>query len=261
MIFPKSERVIFDKNPLEQVICQLRFLPILAIISKEPAEFQERVRATHPKYEKTITVMPKPIADLLATLPVAPNFPEAMVYKFTTVDGKSEIDLTRDFIAVATTKYRRWEEFEQTIRLAASNFEALYNPGSYTRIGLRYRNVIDRQVCGLDNVPWKELIRQSVVGLLAESEGEVSGQIRAMESQCQIDLDVDNEHVAIRNGLIGAAGENQKYAIDADFYAEGEITIGDVFSILGRFNEEARNLFNWTIAARLRKALGPIPVK
>src|SRR5258708_12324597 len=52
MLFPESERVIYDKNPLQQVICQLRFPPILRINTEVPVAFQERVKQDYPFYQE-----------------------------------------------------------------------------------------------------------------------------------------------------------------------------------------------------------------
>ena len=40
-MFSASERVLYGKRQLIEVICQLRFPTILSISAKEPAEFQE----------------------------------------------------------------------------------------------------------------------------------------------------------------------------------------------------------------------------
>ncbi|MCH7755956.1 TIGR04255 family protein, partial [candidate division KSB1 bacterium] len=54
MPFPEVKRVIYKKNPLDRVICQLRFSPILKIDAEIPAEFQDMIRADFPNYsEKT----------------------------------------------------------------------------------------------------------------------------------------------------------------------------------------------------------------
>ncbi len=259
MVFPDSERVIFSNNPLEQVICQLRFQPILSITAKEPAEFQELIRQRHPGYERILSAIPKEIADLIALLPAAPSIPETTVFKFLTDDKKTEIDLTRDFVAVATTNYVRWEDFASTIDLATHALESIYKPAFYTRIGLRYRNVIDRAKCGLTNVPYNELVKKSVAGLLDEPQVDIASKITASETQTLIDLDQPSDHLVMRNGLMPKQGEDRRYAIDADFYSEGNIAIGQVLPILGRFHNEARNLFNWIITPRLRNALGPTP--
>jgi len=262
MVFPDSRWVIFNKNPLKQVICQLRFPPILAITSQEPVAFQELVRGTHPGYERALTIIPKAFADLLASLPVPQNvLPEGIVYKFFTLDRKTEIDLTRDSVSVATTSYKRWEEFEAVIRLAKEALETTYEPTSYSRIGLRYIDVIERETCGLSQVPWKDLIKSSVVGLLAESHTNITDHIAAMNSQTLFTLGLPDENLMVRNGFMSATAEGtQQYGIDADFYKEGNSASGEVLAILRRFNREARNFFNWVITDRLRDALEPIPV-
>ena len=50
--FSESERVIYTKNPLESVICQLRFPVILRIGAKPPVEFQEALRKDYPLFRE-----------------------------------------------------------------------------------------------------------------------------------------------------------------------------------------------------------------
>ena len=41
---------IYEKHQLVETICQLRFPTILSIDAKEPADFQDRIRADFPRY-------------------------------------------------------------------------------------------------------------------------------------------------------------------------------------------------------------------
>ncbi len=256
MVFPESERVVFKKNPLVQVICQLRFPPILAIVSKEPAEFQEKVRTTHPLYEKGLA-LPQEIAAILAQLPIAAPVPEGIVHKFLSEDRTSEVDLTRDFIAVATTKYVRWEEFQATVRMAMAALESDYRPAFYSRIGLRYRDVIDREKLGIASRPWSELIRASLIGLVADSG--IGGQVSSVQSQTQINLGSD-EFLLLQHGSTPLPSGGQGYAIDADFHTEAKRAGNEVFDVLGRFNREAGNFFRWAITSELSAALEPMAI-
>src|SRR5438270_13238194 len=52
MAFPEAPRVLYGVNPLDEVLCQLRFPPILKIDADSLADFQERVRTDYPFYEK-----------------------------------------------------------------------------------------------------------------------------------------------------------------------------------------------------------------
>lgn len=51
MPFPDVPRVIYEINPLDEVICQLRFPPVLKIDTEVPAGFQEQIRDDYPFYE------------------------------------------------------------------------------------------------------------------------------------------------------------------------------------------------------------------
>ena len=52
MPFPNVPRVTYRNNPLVQVICQLRFPPILKIDAEVPADFQESIRKDFPKFSE-----------------------------------------------------------------------------------------------------------------------------------------------------------------------------------------------------------------
>ena len=51
MISSDNRRYAYGKSQLIEVICQLRFPTILSIDTREPADFQETVRAAFPRYQ------------------------------------------------------------------------------------------------------------------------------------------------------------------------------------------------------------------
>lgn len=62
MLFSEDEACTYAKNPLLEVICQLRFPPILSINENTPAEFQEAVRDMFPQFSvqvERVPVMPR----------------------------------------------------------------------------------------------------------------------------------------------------------------------------------------------------------
>src|SRR5690349_8063160 len=54
MPFPESPRVIYNHNPLESVVAQLRFPIILAVETDAPAGFQNRIRAEYPLFGEQV---------------------------------------------------------------------------------------------------------------------------------------------------------------------------------------------------------------
>jgi len=253
--FPESQRVVFGRNPLVEVICQLRFPTILDIGSRAPAEFQEDIRAEYPLYERDADEgIPAEIAQVLSRLP-AGRPEEDATHKFVSADSKRVVSLNRGFVAVATTDYDRWELFKAEINRAKIALEQRYHPAFYSRIGLRYRDVIDRMQLGMGSVSWSDLVRSDVAGVLGS---EIQERVIRQRTETVVRLAdvVPGGQALLRHGL--ADGESgQVYLIDADFSTEERNSSDDVFGVLDEFNRLAGDLFRWAITPRLHNALDP----
>lgn len=256
MPFPPSERVVFDINPIQEVICQLRFPTILAIGTQSPAAFQDELRQDYPLYEQDETVFPKELSEIISKLPV-PRPTEGIVHKFLTEDSQRYISLSPEFIAVSESNYVRWEHFRRELERAKRALERIYRPSFYTRIGLRYRDIIDREKVGLANISWHELLRAPMIGMLGDPE--VGMLVDGIQTQISIKLDdVPGAFATIRHGLtqVPSSG-NQVYVIDTDLFTTERKTSDDVFDTLDRFNRILGNFFRWAITPRLQEALQP----
>jgi uncharacterized protein (TIGR04255 family) len=124
--FPETPRVVYERNPLAQVICQLRFPTILRIASELPAEFQQEIRDTYPVFqqEEALPGLPPEVSQVLENLPVRIGGPEG-AYLFATADGQRTVALTRDFIAVTERDYSRWENLRAEIDRIKAAFERI----------------------------------------------------------------------------------------------------------------------------------------
>lgn len=266
MLFPESPRLVFKRNPLIEVICQLRFPTILEIASEEPAVFQNRIRESYPLYERDegrikLDLPPdiaQQIRDVMAALGNIKR-PEHMTHKFLSADSSRLISLNREFLAFTETQYDRWENFEEHFLNVESVMAEIYNPAFYTRVGVRYRDVIDRDPLELQDTPWDTLINGTLIGLLGKTE--FRDEVEQLQSTVRLTLpDVDDGRVTIRHGLANREGR-QVYMIDADFFTERRYAHDNVTGILRQFNNVAGNLFRWAITDRLRGALEPAPVE
>lgn len=260
MTFPASKRVVFQKNPLEQVVCQLRFPTILEISAEMPAKFQNLVRDQYPLYERDQPKVPKQIEEMIAHLPL--QLPrEAGTHKFTTADGNKSISLASEFVAFTDKKYEHWEKFSREVERARRALEDIYKPAFYTRIGLRYKDVIDREDLGLQKTPWESLLKPSLLGLLGAKE-EVGKHVNDIATQASIDLEeIEGAHATIQHGLGRRMPDNrQVYIVDMDVYTEERSESHNVAKILAEFNKLAGNFFRWAITDVLHAALEPRPV-
>ena len=190
---------------------------------------------------------------------------ELLTHQFESGDSRA-ISLTRNFVAVAfgEKRYKTWDEFSHEVERAKSAAESEYQPAYYSRIGLRYKDVIVRTSIHLDEVPWRDLIRPDLLGALADNE--IEPQIKGIRSEVLLNIeDVPNGAAKLVHGLIDkklADGRTEiAYLLDIDFYIEGTVAGDDVRGILDRFNRHAGNFFRWAVSPRLAAALGPIAVQ
>jgi uncharacterized protein (TIGR04255 family) len=259
MPFPESPRILYGKNPLVEVICQLRFPPILRIDSELPAVYQERIRHQYPLFRQARTAdqqlgVPKEIAHQLG-IDLAQLAPGAS-YEFVSADENWTVSLTRNFLALATRRYERWEQFGDQLKGPIESLIDVYKPAFFTRIGLRYKDLIQRSVLGLDDTPWSELLQTYITGELSTSD--VAPDIEEAVRLLLIRLEDERGRVRIQHGLAEETTANETcYLIDSDFFLEHRTEISDATSTLDYFNHQARRLFHWFITARLHEAMDP----
>lgn len=256
--FSDSQRVVYKKNPLETVICQLRFPTILKISSEPPVDFQEALRKNYPLFREIPpldvgTGLPPELAAIMSKLMPLPS---SKAYELTSQDRAWQITLTQESLALQCTAYKRWEEFRQELETALALLGKTYEPSFFTRIGLRYRDVITRDALGLANVPWRELLSAQLVN---EFHSPSSDAVEGLWHQLSLRLQGDTK-VNLQHGL-GSKGGEVCYIIDSDFYTAEQTGAQDATRILNYFNRQSGRLFRWCILERLHAAMEPQPVQ
>lgn len=261
MPFPDSPRVIYGRNPLAEVICQVRFPPILRIDSETPSRFQEALRSEYPLYGEastaTVTLPPNAppeFAKLIQSL--GPMRGAGRRHDFLTEDSTWQATLTRESLALKTTAYRRWEQFRDKLGSLCDVFIAEYRPSFYVRIGLRYVDVVQRSNLGLEGTPWSQLLRPHIAGEF--SSPDVASSIETALREVLVKFDDRGGRVMIRHGLaIAEPGNEDCFFVDSDFHTQQKTEIADANDTLANFNQAAGRLFRWCIQDRLHTALQP----
>ena len=265
MPFPEAPRVIYKNNVLEEVIFQLRFPTILRIDTEVPSAFQEQIRHKFPLYQETNEganlqfpdtishFMPR---ELLDSLPNRGN----LRFQFLSSDRRWTVSLTREFVALVTTKYTRWEDFRENLELIMRTLIDVYAPTFITRVGLRYRNVIDRNELNLKDSLWRDLVAPYVLGPLAKET--VANAIAEHRNVTVFKLNEDNDFVRLEHGLVTETTLNSSehlYLLDNDLYSEKETSANAEYltAKLNYYNEVNRGLFDWCITEELRCAMEP----
>jgi len=260
MNLPDSERVIYRRNPLIEVVCQLRFPPILRISHQEPVEFQDEIRTHYPLFEANKAKVPPEVLKIAQNLNLP--LPGDTSYSFKSEDERWSLSITKDFIALTTSSYERYEQFKERLEIALEVFERIYKPSFYTRIGLRYRDLIIRSKLEVHNRQWSELIAKHVASELHDPE--LSAAIQTVVKD--LTLQIESGKINFKHGLIAVKNsydskEEEAYLFDADFYTEEKIGRDrNVWNILNQFNRNAGKLFRWSITDILHHAMQPQPV-
>jgi uncharacterized protein (TIGR04255 family) len=257
MAFPEVSRVIYKKSPSEEVICQVRFPAILKIDTEPPATFQEHIRSDYPFYKnrpalKLAEGMPPEVAGMLAPLG------GQMAHHFTSQDEKWTVALTRDFLALTCRNYDRWENFLAHLKGPLDGLQDVYAPAFYTRIGLRYRDVIRRSALGLENAGWADLLQPWVAG--AFGSPVVAADVEHSANELLIRLPDGPSHVRVWHGInFDEVAKETCYVIDADFFNDQQTELSHALNRLDFFNKQAHRLFRWCIKESLHNAMEPTP--
>lgn len=258
MLFPKAERNVYSKNTLKSVICQLRFPGILEIDSRPPIEFQKLIRDTFPFLEEKIEgqyIVDLRVPPSGAMMPGADAQQKIKNWSFESLNRDCKVNLTKFFISLSTSNYLTWERFYEGFEKVKDSLEQVYSPPFYTRLGLRYTNVISRKELGLDSVPWNKLLNPSVLGLMQFDDSQ---NIKFFENGYVIALDVEGGKANLRigNRFQQDAILESCVFLDGDFYFDEVMVASDaVKEKLGILQQNSRDFLEFAITQKLRNAM------
>ncbi|MDF5724189.1 MAG: TIGR04255 family protein [Rhizonema sp. PD37] len=258
MKLPDYERVIYELNPLIEVVAQIRFPTILKITSQQPVDFQDTVRFDYPIFEASRNLqVPIDLSNILTQF--SSNAVSHLTYQFKSEDLKWQLTIDQNSITLVTTEYQRYENFVSRFKTAVETFEDIYNPSFYSRIGLRYRNLIIRSKLKIPDKEWSSLIPKHIAFEL--NTPEIADSIQTFIKNIQ--LNTEFGQVNFHHGLVKIRDTEKErdevaYLLDADFFTEGKIERGEnVWNILDKSNRTARNLFRWSITDDLHYSMRP----
>ena len=262
MPFPDVERVVYGRNPLDQVITQFQFPPILRIDAASPADFQDQVREFFPAYAESSELSFQFPVEVEGESPSPLTFqlPQSLATKnhaFASEDGIWKINLTRTFMALSTKDYSRWDDFKDKLAIPLDALNATYSPASYSRIGLRYINVICQSMVEMKDQPWIELIKPHILGMMAAPQ--IGLNVRKFQSRFEVELSDGESLARIRTGFVQSKDTGEIcYRLDNDLFYGKKIDIGEAADKLKYLHNRSRRLFRWSITDRLHEAMEPV---
>ena len=258
-MFSTESRVIYRKNQLGEVICQLRFPEILAIGAKPPVDFQEAIRADYPQYSSRMEAPAPKLSGVPGNMSLQ-NQPATINYQFVSADGIWRVNLTQKFISLACNRYTSWEDFAARLDKPLAAFIQIYKPAYFERIGLRYVNFISRKALGLEGTPFRELIQGKYLGILSDEQvmepsvgrSGVDAEF-AIRGGCRVKLHAGP-------GQVHRAGKTDgevKFIFDQDLYMPGKVAPNLSAPALQTLHAMGWALFRDAITDELHDAMEP----
>jgi uncharacterized protein (TIGR04255 family) len=256
MVLKHFERVVYGKNPLINVTCQLRFPRILLIDEKPPIDFQEGLRQEYPVYDK-ITEQAHHIQFNPTQNPQMFHVPVESTTKhiFASEDNIWTINLTGTFVSLSTTHYTEWGEFTERLKTPLELLEKIYKPNFFERIGLRYINAFRRSLLGLADVQWDELIMPFALGFL--SCADFKEAVAEYTSTSMINLDNNAKaRIITALGYVGDEITEPSFIVDTDLFFEKK-SIPETMYALNELHGHSTNIIRSIIKEKLHEAMMP----
>jgi uncharacterized protein (TIGR04255 family) len=225
-------------------------------IQSATADFQDKVRKAFPLYELQPNAVTQQLPPELLRALGNPSGPATHAFK--TSDGVSTISLSVEAMAVSTSKYVKWEQFAESLKLALSALVEAYEPAFFTRVGLRYQNLIMRSELGLQDTPWDELLEAHISGEL----GLPGWEENVLEFRHAVRCTLPSEGAFyLQHGIGFKEGSDEPgYIIDFDFYTDARVEVNDALATAEKFNRRTGSAFRSCIRETLHHKLEPSPV-
>lgn len=259
---PVAPRFRLDRPQLAQVICQVRFSPVLRIRQDEAViPFQEAVRGEYPRYARQ-----EGMSMLITPGGVQQQPAPAPLHRFEDSAAGMTAILAPDFVALETTVFVDVDDFVgRVVRLAAAVAEH-YQPAEIARIGLRFINELR-----LPNDGTKAEMRRAVSPVLLGAAGADELDTPLVASQQVIELTGDDHRMLVRHGLNPLGGttvdvlstqpsqldQRPFYLLDLDAFSEHDVSysVDGIEARLREFNDMIRSFFAWSVPEDYRRAV------
>jgi uncharacterized protein (TIGR04255 family) len=267
-----SERVVYAHNPLAEVVCQVQFDALPALTQAEVAALQARFSTDmgHSVYQVEELTQVEYQVTFDGTAPAFSQqaLPANKIHHFLSADGFWRVSFCATFMALTCLKYSKWEEFRPVFFNAIDCFGDVLKTARVSRVGLRYKDVIEREPLGLAGVAWHELIKPFMLGplnpdALADEQTLTENDIGSLVSQYVLHL--ESCKLLLQSSLLMSLdGQRKAFLIDMDFFNDHapalEQTITNRASLIDQLNilhGHAGDLFRRCIKEKLHDALRP----
>ena len=233
----------YKRNFLRQAVCELRFPTLLELgDSRPPASLVSALRKEYPHLELANEV----------TLGIGvANHDSSNTHIFRSAKMTWSVSIKQSALTIETTAYTEYENLKERVLRAVDAASKVIDSDFFTRIGLRYVNVIDTggddPADGWINPVLVAPLRAGCFSGVQEYAGKL--QLAAIDGGCLL------QH-GIRIKPQQRPGETifPEYLLDIDTY-RNEVALSDTAKALDLMHAQAFDFFDWAIGEKAREYL------
>jgi len=242
---PAVDPAHYGANFIRLAVCELRFPTLFEIeADRPPAAFARALRKTYPNHERAKNVNVNPA-----------GLEQATAHIFHSKKNRWQVTLRASALSIETSSYDKYAEFEERVQFVIDAAKSTIDSDFFTRVGLRYINVIPYQMTEIS-----EWVNSALVAPLGAG---TFGDVDECWQQVRGTTDIGGysfRHGVNANRSAPAAGAPSEYVLDFDFFCE-DVQVSDALEIVSQLHEREYAMFDWTLGPKMREQLGASKLK
>lgn len=270
-----DHRVSYRNNPLVEVICQARFRRS-EILERPPGLLEDLAAEGYTDVAEVspvnihINVVGQQVGGTEVHESVSPAMAGGVPsYNCVTPDGNWTVSFNAESVSLSCKKYSSWSEFQPKFIKAIELYGKWYPGTKAVRLGLRYKDVIDRSKLGLAHREWHSLIEPFLLGALSlnvfvDDDAIPDSDVAGCLTHALVRL--EGCALTLQSALLRSVTDDKKtvFLIDSDFSKDSEEIAELAYSpsVLSNslmvLHEHAGAMFRRVIKEELHGALEPI---
>lgn len=231
----------YKLNFLKQAVCELRFPTLMELgDSRPPASFVAALRKEYPHLELANQV----------TIGVGASAGTSNAHIFRSSKLNWTVSLNQSSLSIETTAYPGFPQMRDRVLHVLDAAAKIIDSNFFTRIGLRYINVID-----VDEDPTDGWVNPALVQPL------LSRQFNGIHEYAgRLQLLADDGGCILQHGIrLKQPGRNGKapppeYLLDIDSY-RNDVALTDTAEVLDAMHNQVFDVFDWSLGESSRKHL------
>jgi uncharacterized protein (TIGR04255 family) len=245
--------VVYDRAPLMTVLTQVRFPPVLSLLSRAGVTgFQEALRREYP-----VLLPPERVANVSMTDASVGVEASPPVWRMTDSENSWTVGLAVDFFSLETSAYLGIDDFLTRFQRILKALRATVRPAESLRIGLRKVNSISAPDVA-DTRSLVGMVREEMLGVLAVEKfpAPIAGAFS------QLVFEDGLNQLTIRYGANKPNDEKLDFIIDTDYSTEQPYAIDADEAMVGlihHFSAGSTSFFHWALEEAYKDTLGPRP--